>query len=81
MGPGQVTDDSEMSMCLMWALIEANKDKDEGQERELNTDIIAKWYMLWLESDPFDIANTTYSALLPLLQSPYAIVAKETAKK
>ena len=81
LGPGQVTDDSEMSMCLMWALIEANKDKEEGQERELNTDIIAKWYMLWLESNPFDIANTTYTSLIPLLQNPYAIVAKEAARK
>ena len=37
--------------------------------------------MLWLESNPFDIANTTYTSLIPLLQNPYAIVAKETARK
>ncbi len=26
LGPGQITDDSEMAMCLMWGLIEGNKD-------------------------------------------------------
>jgi len=26
-GPGQVTDDSELSMCLLWALVEGNKNK------------------------------------------------------
>ena len=79
LGPGQITDDSEMSMCLIWAIIESNKDKQDADEKELNTDIIAKWYKNWLESNPFDIANTTYSALLPLLKEPYAYAAKRTA--
>lgn len=81
LGPGQITDDSEMSMCLMWAIIESNKDKQEGEEKELNTDLIAKWYKNWLDSKPFDIANTTYDALRPLLQEPYAYAAKSTAAK
>ena len=29
-GPGQITGNSEMSMCLIWAIIEANKDKDDS---------------------------------------------------
>lgn len=81
LGPGQVTDDSEMSMCLMWAIIESNRDKSENEERELNTDIIAKWYKNWLESNPFDIANSTYSTLTPLLKNPYAQAAKLLAAK
>ena len=68
-------------MCLMWAIIESNKDKDEKDQKVLNTDLIAKWYKNWLESNPFDIANTTYTALLPLLKEPYAYAAKNTAAK
>lgn len=26
-GPGQITDDSELAMCLLWGLVDANKDK------------------------------------------------------
>lgn len=58
-GPGQITDDSEMAMCLMWALVEANDGKKDDQERELNADTIAKWYANWIHSRPFDIGTTT----------------------
>ena len=39
--PGQVTDDSEMAMCLMLGIIDGVKDVGEGEERVLNTDCIA----------------------------------------
>lgn len=44
-------------MCLIWSIIEANKDKEECQEKELNTDLIAKWYKIWLDSEPFNVAD------------------------
>lgn len=68
-------------MCLMWAIIESNRHKEDDEERELNTDIIAKWYKIWLESDPFDISNTTFTALTPLMKTPYALAAKVVAAK
>ena len=39
---GQITDDSEMAMCLMWGLIDGNKDLDpKKDERVLSTSSIA----------------------------------------
>jgi len=52
-GPGQITDDSEISMCLLWSIVEENKDK--SQSPCLNNQQIAKFYGEWIKSDPFDI--------------------------
>jgi len=67
LGPGQVTDDSELQMCIIWALIESNQNTLEDEEKYLNTDIFAQWYAKWLSSKPFDIANTIYNSFVPLL--------------
>ena len=68
-GAGQITDDSELAMCQMWALVEANEGKGDDQERELNADTIAKWYAVWMRSDPYDIGTTTIGGLSPLVQT------------
>ena len=82
-GPGQVTDDSEMAMCLMWALVEANEGKAGSfLERELNSDLIAKWYANWIKSVPFDIGNSTINGLRPLEEAntiPKAWMSKQSA--
>jgi ADP-ribosylglycohydrolase len=48
-GPGQITDDSELSLALGQAL-----DSDS-----LDLDRIADWYGKWAKSNPFDIGITT----------------------
>ena len=60
-GPGQVTDDSEMAMCMLWGLT-FNQEKQEGGVI-LNAESIATFYKEWIKSKPFDIGNTTANAL------------------
>ena len=56
--PGQITDDSEMEIALLSALL-------EGKNKEyFPLDIIAKKYIEWFHSKPFDIGQTTTLALL-----------------
>ena len=55
LAPGQVTDDSELAMCLLRAL-------DEGNGK-LDMNVHCKWYGNWMESRPFDIGRTTRNAL------------------
>ena len=50
-GPGQITDDSEMAMCLLAA---AHEDP-----KHLNLNNIAKYFGKWYNSHPFDIGYTT----------------------
>ena len=38
--PGQITDDSELAMCLMWGLLESNMENPEPAV--LNLDRIAE---------------------------------------
>ncbi|KAE9549136.1 hypothetical protein FO519_007658 [Halicephalobus sp. NKZ332] len=54
MRPGQVTDDSEMALSLMEALLK-NKNFDQAE--------VAKNYVTWVESKPPDIGITTSMAL------------------
>ena len=56
MGKGQVTDDSEMAMCLVNALTEEDI-------QTLNLNLIQKYFGMWYQSNPFDIGNTTHAAL------------------
>ena len=46
-GPGQITDDSEMALCLAHALI----SHETGQLQIA----AAEMYVQWLKSGPFDI--------------------------
>ena len=57
MGPGQITDDSELAQCLLHGLCESI---DLGY---LSPDAICKHYGMWIQSRPFDIGNTCRSGL------------------
>lgn len=51
LAPGQITDDSELAMCLMHSLVEGNG--------KLNTGNIVKYYGQWYAFGPFDIGLNT----------------------
>ena len=70
MGPGQITDDSEMAMCILHALtpgdsekstVKADLMKRKKEEWEyLNIRKLQEYFHKWaFISDPFDIGNTT----------------------
>lgn len=54
--PGQITDDTELAMCLAAALVEGKGN--------LDAHAIAKWYCTWMcgEIGPFDCGNTCGAA-------------------
>ena len=54
-GPGQITDDSELAMSLLWALTECKST--------LNGTIFCKHYKKWVDSRPFDIGNNTRATI------------------
>ena len=54
--PGQITDDSEMAMCLAYALME-NPEKDK-----IDPNYIYFFYGAWANSHPIDIGHTTQKA-------------------
>ncbi|CAI2369904.1 unnamed protein product [Moneuplotes crassus] len=54
-GPGQVTDDGELTMCLLHALVNSG---GKFQETE-----VAKYYGKWYRSNPFDCGITIGNAL------------------
>ena len=61
---GQVTDDSELAMCLLHALICEEIPEDVeleklGTGQKFYVDNIAKYYRSWMISDPFDIGQST----------------------
>ena len=62
-GPGQITDDGEMALCLMKGIIEANETKGDEEERVLNLDSVAFQYAKWINSSPFDLGKATRLAL------------------
>jgi ADP-ribosyl-[dinitrogen reductase] hydrolase len=70
-GPGQVTDDSELAMCLLRGLCHALP--------HFSDDCIADYYRKWVHSGPFDIGSTTRTALGPLWHNPPN--PAETARK
>lgn len=58
MKPGQVTDDSELALCLAKGLAEG--------EGIFSLDRIARYYGYWINSEPFDLGNTIRKGLKPL---------------
>ena len=62
--PGQVTDDGELTLCLLQALAES---------REFSLERIASWYGRWLNSSPFDIGNATSSGFGPARGLPFEV--------
>lgn len=55
--PGQVTDDGELTMALLGALVESVRHGGEPREHA------ASAYARWVASDPFDIGATTAASL------------------
>lgn len=51
--PGQVTDDTELTMALWYAILE---------KKHYDKETVAKKYIEWYKSNPFDIGNTTKNA-------------------
>ena len=70
-GPGQVTGDSELAMCLMTGIVDANKERDAEQEKVLNIDVIAQQYNKWIESKPFDQRAELANSLGSLSTLPF----------
>lgn len=60
--PGQVTDDTELSVQLFKALYNY-ENKDENDMRNIE-DFISEKYIEWVNSEPFDIGITTQNAFL-----------------
>jgi len=52
--PGQVTDDTEMAVALLYSILEKGT---------FDKDYTAKKYIKWIKSKPFDMGNTTRNAL------------------
>jgi len=77
-GPGQITDDCELAICLLWALWQANSDKIEG-ERVLDIDKIAFNYRSWLTSNPFKTSQTIQKAFQSMDTNQRAYEAKKNA--
>ena len=59
--PGQITDDGEMALCLMHVLA--------GQQH-FSIERVARQYLRWYQSLPFDIGHTTSSGLSGGLNNP-----------
>lgn len=53
--PGEITDDSEMALCLLNAIL-----KDKGH---VNPKTIGEYYCKWKDSNPKDIGITTTKAI------------------
>ena len=49
LAPGQITDDGELTLCLLWALSESS---------EFPLEQIALNYSAWMKAYPFDVGNT-----------------------
>lgn len=60
--PGQFTDDGEMTIALLNALLVRKK---------YDVDLVAESYIEWANSKPFDIGTATQNALLEAVSSQY----------
>ena len=54
--PGQITDDSEMAISLLRGIL-------NSEDKELDPLFIAKEYLDWYNSNPFDIGMTTANGI------------------
>ena len=66
---GQITDDSELALCLLKGLNESTRSKSKKNEDvvSIQLDSVVTYYRNWLISPPFDIGKNTKGALKPLL--------------
>ena len=56
--PGQITDDSEMALCVAHGINNMPKP-----EEEFDVKFVVEYYAKWMKSPPFDIGYTTHNAL------------------
>eukprot|EP00347_Sterkiella_histriomuscorum_P010277 403376918 len=63
LGNGQITDDSEMAMCIFQGLLEGRRNEPQSGQLVLDLDNITKYFGLWRDA-AFDIGNTTFKALV-----------------
>lgn len=59
---GQITDDSELALCLLKGLVESNRDNG-GKMKCYNVDLVGLQYNNWINSDPFDYGDATEMSL------------------
>ena len=64
--PGQITDDGELTMCLLTALAAGDGARRRAAER----------YAAWVASDPFDIGATTAASLGSLRDVGFRAIAE-----
>ena len=77
-GPGQITDDSEMAMCIMYGLTDPEcAIEPDRVPKVLNLDGIAHYFATWSLS-AFDIGITTSNALRVI--SPHDKYHKDTVE-
>lgn len=76
LNPGQITDDSELALCLMHALTESATDT-------FDLDVISDWYKKWANSKPFDIEENVNGTIMNLDADPDATLEsiKKTARE
>lgn len=55
LAPGQITDDGELTLCLLRALAD--------REGQYDANLVARYYIDWAYSDPFDMGISTGNAL------------------
>jgi len=63
---GQLTDDTELALCLAHGLLEAATQVTESSSVKyggLPASCIARWYSKWIASPPFDCGNTCAASL------------------
>lgn len=78
-GEGQITDDSELAMCAMWALVNPNLKRKQN-DFVLDTNYFSLMYREWVLSQPFDIGMATENALQPLVKKPCQAAAKQISQ-
>jgi ADP-ribosyl-[dinitrogen reductase] hydrolase len=75
LAPGQITDDGELTLCLLRALAERDGVYDPS--------LVAEYYIDWANSAPFDIGMATSNALRVQgyqLHDPAAVVKRSAAQ-
>ena len=75
LAPGQITDDGELALCLLRALADRDGDFDAS--------LVARYYIEWADSKPFDIGMATSNALSVHgyeLRDPASVVLKAAAE-
>ena len=75
LAPGQITDDGELTLCLLRALAD--------RDGKYDANLVARYYIDWAYSEPFDIGMATGSALRVTgyeLSEPAKLVYKAAAE-